>query len=456
MILCTDAEVVTVTDTSVVITWFTGSSADVDRYGLPVPLPADTELRLGMVDPKTLAIVEGTLRTVLRDDTPTAWHYAEVHGLQPDTLYGYVALSGGQRARQTSMQYPVGSGGSADYANVFRTLTTPPGHYLFTLALCNDLHIGEEVSGLVAGDWPPSFRQNPELAPYPQVMLEAMLADLRQADRGADRLLVAGDLTSSGELAQARQVRRMLDNWGTLEQDYWVVRGNHDRSRTGDAYVSCRTVPDTSEVHHDCWGEVFVYPWQRLQVHQLGGLRLIGLDTTTLDNPGGTLSRGQLGELADELRQEPERPTLVFGHHPVTYESAVTTGAGPAFNIDRPTAIELQRLYADAPGVFLHHSGHTHRNKRTFLFDAEQNPIRSIEFLEVGAAKEYPGGYSLLRLYSGGYLVSHYKSRTPSALAWGQRTRREYFGQYPQYALGTIADRNHAVFRDLSGLTPLS
>lgn len=44
---------------------------------------------------------------------------------------------------------------------MFRTLATPPGHDLFTLALCNDLHIGEEVSGRVAGDWPPSFRQDP-------------------------------------------------------------------------------------------------------------------------------------------------------------------------------------------------------------------------------------------------------------------------------------------------------
>jgi hypothetical protein len=119
------------------------------------------------------------------------------------------------------------------------------------------------------------------------------------------------------------------------------------------------------------------------------------------------MDQAQLEELRDVLRQDKDRPTLLFGHHPVAYESAATTEAGPSFDIDRPTAITLQGLYAQTSGVFFHHSGHTHRNKRTFLLDGQQNPIESVEFLEVGATKEYPGGYSLLRLYEGGYMVSY-------------------------------------------------
>jgi Icc protein len=130
------------------------------------------------------------------------------------------------------------------------------------------------------------------------------------------------------------------------------------------------------------------------------------------------------------------RRPLLFGHHPVTYESAATTEAGPSFDIDRPTAIGLQRLYEQTPGVFFHHSGHTHRNKRTFLLDSEQNPVQSVEFLEVGATKEYPGGYSLLRLYTGGYVVSYYKNRTPLALAWAQRTPRRVLQPLPPLHAG--------------------
>jgi hypothetical protein len=164
----------------------------------------------------------------------------------------------------------------------------------------------------------------------------------------------------------------------------------------------------------------------------------------------------QLAALSTALRKDRDCPTLLFGHHPITYEAAATTAAGPAFDIDRPSALALQQLYEQTPGVFFHHSGHTHRNKRTFLLDQAQSPIQSIEFLEVGATKEYPGGYTLLRLYTGGYMVSYYKNRTSLAKAWSQRTRGEYYSLYPHYMLGTIADRNHTVTRDLSGLTPIS
>jgi 3',5'-cyclic-AMP phosphodiesterase len=454
--LVTDLEVATVTDTSVIITWYTGSATETDQYGFPAPVPSDTELQLGLFDETTLTVVPGTLKTVLEDSTPTAYHYAEVSGLTPGTSYAYVALSGGQQAQQTSMQFPVGVGGSLDYPGQFTTLATPPGQYLFTLALSNDLHMGEGESGIIESGWPPAFEQYPGLPGYPVVMLSAMLGDLRQPDRGADRLLVAGDLTSGAELSQAQQVKQMLDGWGTIEQDYFVARGNHDRSMVGSDYEACTAVPGTSPQHYDCWGDVFPYPLQALQTYEVGGLRIVGLDTTTLDAAGGTMSNEQLGALEDVLRHDRDRPTLLFGHHPITYESAATTEAGPAFDIDRPTAISLQRMYKRTPGVFFHHSGHTHRNKRTYLLDDTQSPVESVEFLEVGATKEYPGGYSLVRLYTGGYMVSYYKNRTPDALMWGQRSRHEYYTLYPHYMLGTIADRNHTVVRDLSGLTPLS
>jgi 3',5'-cyclic-AMP phosphodiesterase len=454
-LLATDLECVTVTDTSVVITWFTGSATQTDQYGFPLPVPSNTELRLGLVDLQTLSVIPGSMKTLLQDDSRTPYHYAEVGGLEPNTTYAYVALSNGQLAQQASMQFPVGVGGSLDYPGIFTTLATPPGSYLFTLALSNDLHMGETESGIIEDSWPPYFEQNPGLPPYTVVMLEAMLGDLRKPDRGADRLLVAGDLTASALPSQAQQVRQMLDGWGTLQTDYFVTRGNHDRSMVGSDYAACTAVPATSPQHYDCWGDVFPYRLQQLQSYEVGGLRIIGLDTTTLDNAGGTMDAEQLGALSGVLKQDPDRPTLLFGHHPVTYESAATTEAGPAFDIDRPTAISLQQLYGQTPGVFFHHSGHTHRNKRTFLLDQDQAPVQSVEFLEVGATKEYPGGYSLLRLFSGGYMVSYYKNRTQLARAWGQRTRHEYYTLYPHYMLGTIADRNHTVTVDLSGLSPL-
>ncbi len=439
-LLVTDLDVVTVTDTSAVVTWFTGSKATTDRYGAPTPVPCDTELLLG--DPTS----PGSLRTVLHDTTPTAYHYAEVTGLEPGRTYAFAARSQGQDAQQSTLQFP-GTGGSADAPGVFTTLTPPPGRYLFTLALCNDLHMGEGTSGIIAGNWPPSFQQDPGLPPYAEVMLSALLADLRRPDRGADRLLIAGDLTSEALPADVARVRQLLDGWGTLNRDYFVARGNHDRPHVGTPYDGCTPVAGSAD-HHDCWGDVFPVPRQTLSSHEVGGLRIVGLDTTTLDAAGGTLDDGQLADLTHELRRDRDRPTLLFGHHPVTFEAAVTTAAGPGFDLDQGRARSLEALYLRTPGVFFHHSGHTHRNKRTFI-----EGDRSVEFLEVAATKEYPGGYSLVRVHSGGYQVNFYKTRSDLARQWSQRTRAEYFGVWPHYALGTIADRNHTVARDLSGLT---
>jgi 3',5'-cyclic-AMP phosphodiesterase len=441
-LLVTDLEVVTVTDTSVVITWFTGAATAQDHYGAPAPVPTDTELLLG--DPGN----PGSLRTVLHDTTATAFHYAEVHGLEPGRTYAFQARSAGQVAQQSMLQFP-GTGGSSDAPGLFTTLTPPPGRKLFTIALANDLHMGEGTSGIITGNWPPSFQQDPGLPPYPEVMLEALLADLHKPDRGADVLLVAGDLTSEAEPRDVARVRQLLDGWGTLGKQYFVARGNHDRPHVGADYAGCTVVPSATD-HHDCWGDVFPYRRQTLTTHEVGGLRLVGLDTTTLDAAGGTLDDSQLADLAAELRHDRDRPTLLFGHHPVTYESAVTTAAGPTFDLDQTKARRLEALYQRTPGVFFHHSGHTHRNKRTFMQESQ-----SVEFLEVAATKEYPGGYSLVQLYTGGYLVSFYKTRSELARRWSQRTRGEYFGVWPHYTLGTIADRNHTVLRDLSGLSPV-
>ncbi|MEU1630603.1 metallophosphoesterase [Streptomyces sp. NPDC020096] len=441
-LLVTDLEVVTVTDTSVVITWFTGSKTEVDRYGAPTPVPTDTELLLG--EPGN----PGSLRTVLHDTSPTAFHYAEVHGLEPGRAYAFIGRSAGQVAQQSMLQFP-GSGGSTDAPGVFTTLVPPPGRHLFTVALCNDLHMGEQTSGIIVGDWPPSFQQDPGLPPYPEVMLGAMLDDLRRPDRGADVLLVAGDLTAEARPRDVARVRQLLDGWGTLNRDYFVARGNHDRPHVGPDYTGCAPVPAADD-HHDCWGDTFPYRRQTLSSHEVGGLRIIGLDTTTLDAAGGTLDDSQLADLEHVLRHDRDRPTLLFGHHPVTFESAVTTAAGPAFDLDQRKARRLEALYRRTPGVFFHHAGHTHRNKRTFAQESQ-----AVEFLEVAATKEYPGGYALVRCHTGGYQVNFYKTRSDLARRWSQRTRAEYFGVWPHYTLGTIADRNHTVPRDLSGLHPV-
>ncbi|GAB2671682.1 metallophosphoesterase family protein [Nocardia goodfellowii] len=434
-LVATDLEVVTVTDTSVVLTWTTGTPHPV---GL-LPAEAGGEVRIGPADsPRAPVLVHA-------DAERTPFHYAEIHGLEPGRTYRFEVWSDGVRATPGLNPATV-IPGTPEATGEFTTLVPPPGRLVRTLALANDVHYGETVSGVVVGQFPPGFRQAPDLPPYPEVMLSALLDDLRAPDRGAQRLLLAGDLTAEATPAEVNGVRRALDGWGRQGRDYLAVRGNHDRPHIGDDYRSCSALGD----HFDCWGPQF-NGRQQLIADEIGGLRVIGLDTSQLDASGGRIERPQFERLAELLRTEPDQPTLVFGHHPVTRESGYSNIAGPGFILDQADSAELQALYARSPGVFLQHSGHTHRNRRT-----RPDTDCAVEFLEVAAVKEYPGGYSLLRLYEGGYMVNFYKTRTAAARRWSGVTRGEFLGLQPFYTLGTCADRNHVVLRDFSGVARIT
>lgn len=104
--------------------------------------------------------------------------------------------------------------------------------------------------------------------------------------------------------------------------------------------------------------------------------------------------------------------------------------------------------YAATPGMFLHHAGHTHRTV---------SPLApGVTHQEVAAGKEYPGGFALLRLHTGGFALNFYKCRSDLAREWSERSRQEILGLWPQFSLGaSVADRNSVVCRDLSGLRPM-
>jgi hypothetical protein len=201
---------------------------------------------------------------------------------------------------------------------------------------------------------------------------------------------------------------------------------------------------------HDCFRDAFFGAgptWFSAEAH---GLRVIGLDTYDKIGSGGdngVLSEEQFAFLGAELDAVPEQPTLVIGHHPVTIESTVTSVPPVTFDMDPQQAARLEALYAAHPGVFLHHAGHTHRNKRTLSTTAPD-----VVFQEVAAVKEYPGGFHLLRVFTGGYALNFYKFRDRLAQEWSERSRQEYGGAYPFYVLGNVADRNSVAARDFSGL----
>lgn len=453
-------ELVTLTEDRAVITWFTGVPGSDDGHGRPLPAVTEGEVVYGTHPSR--------LNRTAYDAAPTAHHYVELTDLEPGQTYYYQARSRGTAAIPTAMHLVRGNAvgtsrhgfGSRGGPYSFTTPEPPPGRHLLSIALCNDLHLGETITGLMAGlPLPRGVSQRFDLAPYPEIMARALVTEAHR--RGADRLLAAGDISAGGAPPDLAAAKRILDGFGTHGQDYFVVRGNHDRPHRlpGHGLRARRTdtfragfPTDYSDLSAPV-GSSSLSPSDRAYfAHDLGGLRIIGLDTYEKRGNGGDpggLSADQLSWMRTELKANRDQPTLVFGHHPLTVRDSlfpVTSGQ----RLNRRQARAILDAYAATPGVFLHHAGHTHRNKRTVLPHAPHVTLQ-----EVSAVKDYPGGFCLLRIHTGGYALNYYKTSGTQAREWSERSRRVAAGLWPQYALGrSVHDRNTVIPHDFSGITP--
>lgn len=459
-------ELVTLTEDRAVVTWYTGVPGTHDGLGHLLPAVTEGEVVYG-THPARLDRRAG-------EDRPTAHHYVELTDLEPGQTYYYQARSRGTPAIPTPLHHVRGNAvgtntyglGTDEGPFSFTTPQPPPGRHLMSIALCNDLHLGETAAGMLAGVPLPLLRgvaQRPGRTPYPEIMGRALVAEARR--RGADVLLAAGDLSAGGAPRDLAEARRILDGFGTHGRDYFVVRGNHDRPGHGHGHGLGRGRRGAGRRggHGDAFPEALPdtfldsFPGQdgaSYFAHDLGGLRIIGLDTYEKAGNGadaGGLGAEQLSWFRGRLREQRDQPTLVFGHHPLTVRGSVFPVTGGQ-RLDRRQARAVLDAYADAPGVFLHHAGHTHRNKRTVLPQAPHVTLQ-----EVTAAKDYPGGFSLLRIHSGGFALNHYKPRTPAAQEWTEQARRVAGGLWPHHAFGrSVTDRNSVTAHDLSGVTPPS
>jgi calcineurin-like phosphoesterase family protein/purple acid phosphatase-like protein len=438
-------ELVTLAEDHAVITWFTGVPGTDDGIGQMTPAPADGEVRYGTRPDKLNKVAHDSVHG-------TPYHHVELTGLEPGRTYYYQAFSQGIAAQPTPFTLIAGNsvgtsafGLATDGPYSFTTPQPPAGGHLFTVILCNDLHLGETQAGLVGGM--PQFigiEQVPGLPPYPEVMLESLVHDVRRFNPAY--LLAAGDISAEAVPTELSRAGQLLARFGTYQRDWFVVRGNHDRAHAGDQYAACRIGQFQG---NDCFHDAY-FPGDQPTYfsRELSGLRILGLDTYDKAGNGGDaggMSPAQLDWFAGQLADDAERPTLVFGHHPlVVTESAFPTSASNA--LDATQAASIMDLYARTPGVFLHHAGHTHRNHLTVTGSG-------VVHQEIAAAKEYPGGFSVLRLHTGGYALNFYKSTSDLARAWSERSRLEIAGFWPQFAFGnTVADRNTVVRHDLSGL----
>jgi hypothetical protein len=440
-------ELVTVTDTEAVMTWFTGDPNQLDAFNRPMPVAAPGRVLIG-TDPNPLTWKE------VGAHGPTPYHYVEVRGLKPGVTYYWRAESGGIPAVPTVVPRtgPLAGGAAPP---VFTTMVPPPGREIGRVAWLNDLHYGEQVAGLAYsnstlpyGGLPPGFPVDPA-HPYWRFMGQGAVKEAKA--RGCTLLLANGDLSSEAGVGDLAECKSNLDAFGQLggtelvtpggRPHYFVTRGNHDRWHGGTS--SCVGRPGGL---HDCFDDGFRAGFETGTQHfsvafgdDRARYRFVGLDSND-GSKTGVLRKSELDYLEAELARGDM--TIPLFHHPAS-ETASYSNLTPLMGgLDRGDAKAFRTMLGKHSNVAGVYAGHTHRNN--FSTNSETGRV---PYFEGGAVKEYPGGYTVVRLYEGGFMANFWKTSTPDARAWSERSRGEYLGLSANYQLGSLNDRNwsHAV-----------
>src|SRR4051794_40555542 len=144
---------------------------------------------------------------------------------------------------------------------------------LLLLAQLSDPHIGADWGG---GD--------------PVARLTAAVESVRSMPRQPDAVLVSGDLADHAADAEYEVARELLSS---LLAPVFVLPGNHDDRRAIRRHFGLPGA-DADSVQYSV---------------DLGGLRLVVLDTTRPGEDPGALDTRRLGWLAAEVAKAPEPPT---------------------------------------------------------------------------------------------------------------------------------------------------
>ncbi|WIX32458.1 phosphodiesterase [Salinicola sp. JS01] len=171
--------------------------------------------------------------------------------------------------------------------------------------------------------------------------LAPAVAALNALEPRPDVVLISGDLTDFG---RPEEYATLAEQLAPLAIPWYLIPGNHD-----DRQALRAAFPT-----HDYLGgpnQAFIqYVVERFP------LRLIGLDTLVPGESRGELCTERLDWLADRLAEQPERPTLIFMHHP-----PFATGIGHMDAIGLSGRDALAALVRTYPNVERIVCGHVHR-----------------------------------------------------------------------------------------------
>ncbi len=179
---------------------------------------------------------------------------------------------------------------------------------------------------------------------YKRFDTHAMLARAVDAicalDPVPDLALATGDMVDRGDPAEYARLKALLDR---LPMKLALIPGNHDARTPMSAAFDGSAIVGSGEFLH----------WVR---DDLGPVRVVGVDSLTPGQVGGSLCDKRLAWLDATLAQASERPTLIALHHP-----PFPTGIAHIERFPFPGADAFERVVAKHRQIVRIVSGHLHR-----------------------------------------------------------------------------------------------
>ncbi|HEY1015638.1 MAG TPA: phosphodiesterase [Herpetosiphonaceae bacterium] len=179
---------------------------------------------------------------------------------------------------------------------------------------------------------------DPQRAERAEAALRQAIAHLLRLPARPDAVLLTGDCVHTGAAAEYDRLGELLRE---LPIPLYAVPGNHD-DRAGFLQL---------------FGAQGAEPLAGFAQYAVdaGPLRLLALDTHIPGAGGGRLDAPRLAWLAERLAEAPDRPTIIFMHHP-----PFNTGLAPLDEIGLEGADEFGALVGRFPQVERIVAGHVH------------------------------------------------------------------------------------------------
>jgi 3',5'-cyclic AMP phosphodiesterase CpdA len=168
--------------------------------------------------------------------------------------------------------------------------------------------------------------------------LERCIDAVNALQPSPDFAVLSGDLVNMGHFDEYMRLKSILER---LTARYYLMPGNHDeRSTLRRAFPEHRYLGESGPIQY---------------VLDHAGWRVIALDTVVPECEHGELDAARLAWLARTLAEQPQRPSVVFMHHPAFATGIVEMDSG---RVRAPGFWNLLARHAQVKRVSC---GHVHR-----------------------------------------------------------------------------------------------